>query len=147
MLVGTNPLSLDAKGRVAIPARYRDELVPDGAQLVVTAHPHGCLLVYSFAAWQPIYESLVKIPSLDPRAALLKRLFIGHAQVEQLDSAGRVLLGVALREWAALEKQVVMVGQGTHCELWSEHRWATKRVEMSALESSDYPASFTGLAL
>ena len=147
MFLGSTPLNLDAKGRVAVPAKHRDGLAPDGAQLVITAHPHGCLLVYPFVAWQPIYESLVKIPSLDPRAALFKRLLIGHAQVEQVDSAGRVLLGAALREWAALDKQVVMVGQGTYCELWSDERWKGQQGGMTELDLNACPGAFENLVL
>jgi len=147
MFQGAVALSLDAKGRIAIPARHRDALVPDNAPLVITAHPHRCLLVYPQAAWEPISEKIVSMPGLDQRTATLKRLLVGFAQTEDLDAAGRVLVAPSLRQWAGLEKQLWLVGQGSHFELWSEAGWLRQQEAMFALDGDTLPAGFESLAL
>ena len=147
MFQGAAALSLDAKGRLAIPARHRDALVPDGAPLVVTAHPHKCLLVYPQAVWEPIRAQVAAMPGLDPAAAALKRLLIGFAQEEELDGAGRVLIAPSSRQWAGLDKQVWLVGQGTHFELWSDAGWQKQQEAMLALSGIALPAGFESLAL
>jgi MraZ protein len=147
MFQGAAALSLDAKGRLAIPARHRDALAVQDGQVVMTAHPHGCLLVYPVPAWMPIRDQVLATPSLDPRAALLKRMLIGFAQDEALDSAGRVLVAPSLRLFAQLEKQVWLVGQGSHFELWSDARWQQQQEQMMALASEGLPPGFESLAL
>ncbi|MFN3985275.1 MAG: division/cell wall cluster transcriptional repressor MraZ [Rhodocyclaceae bacterium] len=147
MFQGAAALSLDAKGRVAIPARHRDALVPDGAPLVVTAHPHRCLLVYPQAAWEPISRQITAMPGLDQRTATLKRLLVGFAQTEELDSAGRILIAPSLRQWAELDKQLWLVGQGSHFELWSDAGWQKQQAAMLALDSEALPPGFESLAL
>ncbi|BAL26019.1 MAG TPA: division/cell wall cluster transcriptional repressor MraZ [Aromatoleum sp.] len=147
MFQGASALSLDAKGRLAVPARHRDALVPDGAPLVITAHPHKCLLVYPKTAWDPIRDKVSAMPGLDMQTAGLKRLLIGYAQEEELDSAGRVLIAPTSRQWAGLEKQVWLVGQGTHFELWSDAGWQKQQEAMLALASGPLPAGFESLAL
>jgi transcriptional regulator MraZ len=147
MFQGAAALSVDAKGRLAIPARHRDALVPDGAPLVVTAHPHQCLLVYPLTAWEPIRDQITAMPGLDQRTAALKRLLVGFAQEESLDAAGRVLLAPSLRQWAQLDKQVWLVGQGTHFELWSDAGWQKQQEAMLALAGDALPSGFESLAL
>lgn len=147
MFQGATALSLDAKSRLAIPARHRDALAVDDGQLVLTAHPHGCLLVYPVPAWVPIRDKVLAAPSLDPTAAMLKRLLVGHAQEETLDAAGRVLVAASLRKFASLEKQVWLVGQGSHFELWSDAGWQAQQQAMMALVGGGLPAGFENLAL
>lgn len=147
MFQGAAALSLDAKGRLAIPARHRDALAVENGQVVITAHPHGCLLVYPVPAWTPIRDKVLGAPSLDPVAAQLKRLLVGFAQDEALDSAGRVLIAPSLRQFARLEKQVWLVGQGSHFELWSDAGWQKQQEAMMALVGSSLPAGFESLAL
>lgn len=147
MFQGAVALSLDAKGRLAIPARHRDALVPQGSSLVITAHPHKCLLVYPEAAWEPIRNQIVAMPGLDQRTASLKRLLVGFAQTEEPDAAGRVLVAPSLRQWARLEKQVWLVGQGSHFELWSDAGWLEQQEAMLALTGDDLPLGFESLAL
>mgnify|MGYP000908350358 CR=1 FL=1 len=86
MFQGAAALNLDVKGRLAIPSRHRDALAVQDGQVVLTAHPHGCLLVYPVPAWVPIRDQVLAQPSLDPKAAMLKRLLVGFAQEEALDS-------------------------------------------------------------
>jgi len=147
MFQGAVALSLDAKGRIAIPARHRDALVPDGAPLVLTAHPHRCLLVYPQTAWQPISQQIAAMPGLDPRTAALKRLLVGFAQTETLDAAGRALVAPSLRQWAGLEKSLWLVGQGSHFELWSDEGWQKQQMAMLALDGDALPPGFESLAL
>ncbi|MDX9699059.1 MAG: division/cell wall cluster transcriptional repressor MraZ [Rhodocyclaceae bacterium] len=148
MFQGAIALNLDAKGRMAIPSRHRDALVPGGAPLVVTAHPHRCLLVYPQATWEPIAEKIAAMPGLDRGSATLKRLFVGFAQTEELDAAGRILIAPSLRKWAELEKQVWLVGQGSHFELWSDAGWQQQQEAMMALvEEAALPAGFESLSL
>ncbi|MBC9070427.1 division/cell wall cluster transcriptional repressor MraZ [Thauera sp. CAU 1555] len=147
MFQGAIALSLDAKGRLAIPARHRDALVPDGAPLVITAHPHRCLLVYPQAAWEPISQKISAMPGLDQRTAALKRLLIGFAQTEEVDAAGRVLVAPSSRQWAQLDKQVWLVGQGSHFELWSDAGWQKQLEAMQSIDSDALPLGFESLAL
>lgn len=147
MFQGAAALSVDAKGRLAIPARHRDALVPGGAPLVVTAHPHKCLLVYPMSAWEPIREKIAAMPGLDAGNAVLKRLLIGFAQEEELDAAGRVLLAPSLRQWASLDKQTWLVGQGSHFELWSDAGWQKQQEAMLALAGDALPPGFESLVL
>lgn len=147
MFQGATALSLDAKGRLAIPARHRDALAVDDGQVVLTAHPHGCLLVYPVPAWAPIRDKVLAAPSLDPTAAMLKRMLVGFAQEEALDAAGRVLVAASLRQFANLEKQVWLVGQGSHFELWSDAGWQAQQQAMMALVGGGLPPGFESLAL
>ncbi|MCK9258552.1 MAG: division/cell wall cluster transcriptional repressor MraZ [Azoarcus sp.] len=147
MFQGAAALSLDAKGRLAIPSRHRDALAIENGQVVITAHPHGCLLVYPVPAWTPIRDKVLSAPSLDPVSAQLKRLLVGFAQDEALDSAGRVLIAPSLRQFARLEKQVWLVGQGSHFELWSDAGWQKQQEAMMALADTGLPPGFESLAL
>ena len=147
MFQGAAALSLDAKGRLAIPARHRDALTPNGAPLVVTAHPHRCLLIYPEPAWAPIRDQILAAPSFDPRTAAYKRLLVGYAQAEEPDAAGRVLLSPALRKFADLDRQVWMVGQGTHFELWSDAGWQKQQDALLAILDQGMPPGLESLAL
>jgi MraZ protein len=147
MFQGATALSLDAKGRIAIPTRHRDALAPDGAPFIITAHLHRCLLIYPQAAWEPLREKVSSMPGLNPQVAAFKRLFVGFAQTEALDSAGRVLVAPSLRQWAGLEKQLWLVGQGSHFELWSDAGWQAQQAAILELDINDLPAEFESLAL
>lgn len=147
MFQGAAALSLDAKGRLAIPARHRDALTPGGAPLVLTAHPHRCLLIYPEPAWVPIRDQVLAAPSFDPRTAAYKRLLVGYAQAEEPDAAGRVLVSPALRKFAELDKQVWMVGLGTHFELWSDVGWQKQQEDWQAILDQGMPPGLESLAL
>ncbi|MDR1062358.1 MAG: division/cell wall cluster transcriptional repressor MraZ [Azoarcus sp.] len=138
---GTTALNLDAKGRLAIPAKYRDAL--EDGKVVITAHPHGCLLIYSAPDWEPLRDQIRRMPSLDPGSASWKRLFVGYAQDETLDNAGRVLIAPSQRQYAGLEKQVWLVGQLTYFELWSDAGWQRQLQTMSGA----VPPGFENLVL
>ena len=147
MFQGATALSLDVKGRLAIPARHREALVEasDG-QLVLTAHPHRCLLLYPEPAWLPIRDKVLATSSLNPQSASIKRLLVGNARNETLDSSGRLLVAPELRQFAGLEKQVWLVGLGSHFEIWSDVGWQKEQYAVFAL-GDQLPPGLEDLAL
>lgn len=148
MFEGAAALNLDAKGRLAIPARHRDALLAASeGSLVLTAHPHRCLLLYPSPAWQPIRDQILKASSLDPRAASIKRVLVGNARTEEPDSAGRILIAPELREYAKFEKTVYLVGMGSHFEIWSEAGWKQQNDLAAEALSGDLPPGFGDLVL
>lgn len=127
---GVNALNLDAKGRMAMPSKYRDRLVAlCNGQLVVTVDRDHCLLLYPLPEWENIERKLVALPSLNKQARRLQRLLIGHATEVEVDSHGRILLPPPLREFAELDKRIVLIGQGNKFELWNEESWNSRRDE------------------
>ena len=148
MFQGATALSLDVKGRLAIPARHREALVAaSSGQLVLTAHPHRCLLLYPEPAWAPIRDKVLAASSLNPQSAAIKRLLVGNARDEALDSAGRLLVAPELRQFAQLEKQVWLVGQGSHFEIWSEISWQKQLDIFTGTGDQLLPPDLEGLAL
>jgi MraZ protein len=131
---GEYSLSLDAKGRLAIPSRYREQLLEDCAgQLIVTISLlERCLVVYPFPRWQRIEDELKDLPALDSQAQAINHLLIGHAVDCDMDSNGRVLLSQVLRKFAGLGKRIMMVGQVDKFEIWDEAGWSQRRDELLA---------------
>ena len=138
MFRGINAINIDGKGRLAVPTRYRDALGgQEGASLVVTIDTEEtCLLLYPLAQWQVIEDNLQKLPSFNAAARRIQRLLMGHATDVEVDSNGRILLPPLLREYAKLDKRVVMIGQGNKFELWDELVWQDKREQWLAKEAS-----------
>ncbi len=132
MFRGDIPLNLDAKGRLAIPTRYRDRLMDAcGGSLVLTISlTERCLTAYPFPEWKRIEDHLQNLPALDHKAQAISHLLIGHAAECDMDSQGRVLVPPALRDWAGLDKRVRMVGQIKKFELWAEDGWTARREEL-----------------
>ncbi|MGR3985104.1 MAG: division/cell wall cluster transcriptional repressor MraZ [Gammaproteobacteria bacterium] len=129
MLRGGSSLSLDAKGRVAIPGRYRDELVRRcGGRLVVTVNNTGehCLWAYPLDEWERVERKVDELPSFNGAHQKLKRFFLGHAREVDMDKSGRLLLPAPLKEFAKIDKEVFLVGQGNKFELWNEALWKTQ---------------------
>ena len=140
MFRGINPLNLDAKGRLAMPVKYRDRLQEScQGQLVLTVDRARCLLVYPLPEWEEIERKLVKLPSFNEQTRSLQRLLIGHATEVELDGAGRILLPPPLRQFAALDKRVVLIGQGNRFELWNEGNWEERREQWLSQDDSDQP--------
>ena len=133
MFRGLNQVSLDAKGRLAIPGRYREALTEAAAgELVATVDRDRCLLLYPRSRWEEIERKLESLPSMQPEARAVQRMLLGYASDMQMDAHGRILLPPALREYAELDHKVVMIGQGHRFELWSEARWAEITQQWSA---------------
>ncbi len=136
MFRGIHRLTLDNKGRLSIPAAYRQRLSEAGdGQMVLTIDRDRCLLLYPLSVWEEIERKLIQLSSTNKRARALKRLLLGHAEECCLDASGRILLPEPLREFADLEKRVVLVGQGNKFEIWSEQVWQAWRD--SALADGD----------
>jgi len=148
---GANRLTLDAKGRLAIPTRFRDRLRESCAsQLVVTIDKDRCLLIYPLPEWQEIERKLMKLPSFNKAARNLQRLLVGHATEVEMDAQGRVLLPTTLRDFAGLDKHTMLIGQGNKFELWDEEQWNAQResgLEDLDLEQLELPADLETLAI
>ncbi|MEO4045794.1 division/cell wall cluster transcriptional repressor MraZ [Pseudomonas sp. CAU 1711] len=125
MFRGANAISLDAKGRLAMPSRYRDELVVRcGGQLIVTIDAvDPCLCVYPLPEWELIEAKLRDLPSLREETRRLQRLLIGNAVDIELDGSGRFLVPPRLRAHAGLDKHAMLVGQLNKFQLWNEEAW------------------------
>lgn len=123
---------MDAKGRVAVPTRYRDRLAEScGGKLVATISlMDRCLSVHPFPDWQRIEDEIKALPALDPQVRAISHLLIGHAVECDLDGQGRMLLPQSLRDFASLDKRVHMVGQVRRFELWNEQAWDARRDEL-----------------
>ena len=151
MFRGVNTLTLDIKGRLAIPKKYRETLQQCCAsQLVVTIDKDRCLLIYPLPEWQEIERKLNQLPSFNKAARSLQRLYIGHASDVEMDVQGRLLLPPELRSFANLQKQAVLIGQGNKFELWDEEAWNRQRdawLEETDLENLDLPADFDTLSI
>ena len=148
---GVNKLNLDAKGRLAVPTRYRERLQESCAsELVVTIDRDHCLLIYPLPEWQEIERKLMKLPSFNKAARNLQRLLVGHATEVEMDAQGRVLLPPALRDFANLKKHTVLIGQGNKFELWDEERWNSQRegwLDEVNLDNLDLPADLETLSI
>jgi len=126
---GVNNINLDAKGRLAVPVRYREQLVQHCAgEMVVTIDTEEkCLLIYPRPEWEDIQRRVEGLSSFDAATRRVQRLLIGHATDIQMDGSGRLLLTPPLREYADLDKKGVLLGQGAKLELWNEEHWLTRR--------------------
>ncbi len=133
-----------------MPARYREQLQACcAAHLVVTIDTDRCLLIYPEPNWREIERKLEKLPSFNPTARKLQRLYIGHAHDVDMDSQGRVQLPPELRQFAQLDKRVALIGQSNKFELWDEDTWVARRdqwlneEDLAELESSPEFASLS----
>ena len=139
MFRGINAINIDGKGRLAVPMRYREALggAEERASLVVTIDTEEtCLLLYPTSQWQVIENNLQRLPSFNAAARRIQRLLIGHATDVEVDTNGRVLLPPLLRDYAHLDKRVVMIGQGNKFEVWDEALWQSRREQWLADEAS-----------
>ena len=136
---GAAVITLDAKGRVAIPTRHRQALLDSRETLVLTAHPEGCVLIYPEAAWEPVRARVEEFPSFNPQASWWKRLLLGFEEHVAPDGSGRVLLSPALRVHAKLEREAMRVGQGRYFELWDSGVWSAKLGQALAGPSAPPP--------
>lgn len=138
MFLGVSTLNMDAKGRMAIPAKHRDALADCCAsRVVVTVHPQEhCLWLYPENEWHEIARKLQRLPTMVRQNQLLQRLLLGHASELEMDGQGRILLSPELREYAGLGKRLSLVGQGNKFEIWDEAAWTGSREDWLA-EAND----------
>lgn len=129
MFQGASTLNLDAKGRMAIPAKYRQALAECcGSRVVVTINPREhCLWLYPEPEWNEIARKVAQLPTLNSKNIALQRLLLGHAAELEMDGQGRILLPAELREYAGLKKRVSMMGEGRRFEIWDADDMAAAR--------------------
>ncbi len=148
MFRGATNLSMDAKGRLGVPAKHRDALLMQSAgNVVLTAHPHGCLLLYPQPAWEPIQAKMMALSSFDKQSSSLQRLLVGFAEDIAVDAAGRLLISPTLRDFAGLEKDVMLVGQGSHFEMWNMEAWREQLDSLMKNETIEMPTELEGFSL
>ncbi len=142
MFMGEFDHSIDAKGRIIIPSKFREDL---GDEFVITAGLDGCLFVYPKQEWQSFVEKLSKLPGTG-EARQLQRYFLAKAAACEADKQGRILIPVKLREEAGLDKDIVFVGVLNKIEIWSKERWENNNnydnVDAIAEHMSQYGISF-----
>jgi len=151
MFRGATKVTLDAKGRLAIPSRYRERLLSRSeGQVVATVDRSFCLLIYPLPDWEEIERKLNRLPAMNKTARQLQQFMVGYATDLELDGHGRLLLPQALRDFAELQKQAMLIGQGNKFELWDEERW-NARLEAwrqdDEQEDADLPPELQQLSL
>ena len=152
MFRGLNAITIDAKGRIAVPARYRDFIKDeaDGMMVLTINTEERCLWLYTHPAWEAIEAKLTDLPSFNTAARRIQRLLIGHATELEMDRNGRILLPALLREYAGLGKSLMMVGQGNKFEIWGESQWRSARdawLEQGLEDESDIPYDLQSISL
>ncbi len=145
---GATKVSLDAKGRMAIPTRYRERLVTrcDG-EIIVTVDKDHCLLVYPLPDWEELERKLVRLPSMNKAARRIVRIMVGYATEVEMDGSGRILVSRELRDFASLGKNAMLIGQGNKFELWDEQTWNEKRdAWLNEEDDGDMPADLESIS-
>ena len=137
-------MTLDAKGRLTVPAPFKDVLMPaEQGQLVVCKGFERCLQVFPRSLWPGVEAMLAELPE-DRQGAAIKRLIIGSATDVAIDGASRIGIAPELREWAGLERDVVFMGLGNYFELWDKTRRAAEEEQL--LAGTELRAGMAGLS-
>ena len=148
MFRGVAQLTLDSKGRLAVPAKFRDALIARcSGHLVVTADSDRCLLVYPQPDWEPIEQKLMALSSFNAQIRELQRRLVGYAEDVAMDATGRILVPPALRNFAQLDKSIVLVGQGNKFELWNKDNWEQRMERGGDFSSGGLPPELEGFSL
>lgn len=149
MFRGISNLSLDAKGRFAVPTRYREPLAAqcEGNLIITVSADDPCLAIYPLPVWLDIERQLDALPGTNRKATRIKRLLIGHATEVSLDASGRLLVPTELRAYASLDKGAVLVGQGKKFELWDEEAWRQAMYAADGEDEGDGPEALEQIAL
>ena len=141
MFRGVSYVTIDAKGRMSVPVRYREQLshLCNGEVVVTIDTEENCLMLYPLPAWNDVERKIEALPTFNKAARRIQRLLIGHATDIQMDGSGRLLLPAPLREYALMEKKLVLLGQINKIEIWSESHWLSRREQLIAVkdESSE----------
>ena len=131
MFRGFNAVTIDVKGRLAVPARFRDLLgARDVSTLIMTISPWDrCIWAYPLPEWEEIDAKLHALPAADPEARMAKRVVLGHATDCALDAQGRSLMPQELRDLVGIDRRTVVLGLGNKLELWDDQVWQRRRGE------------------
>ncbi|MCC6069727.1 division/cell wall cluster transcriptional repressor MraZ [Massilia sp. GCM10020059] len=141
MFQGASAINLDAKGRMSIPAKHRDALaVQCEGRLTLTKHPHGCLLFFPRPVWESHRDQIAAWPM---SARAWQRIFLGNACDVEMDSAGRILISPELRQAVGLTRDVMLLGMGTHFEIWDAAKLAESEQEAVAGGMPDVLSNFS----
>jgi MraZ protein len=126
---GTTQINLDEKGRMVLPARYRDELMEgcDGRLILTLDTDKKCLLLYKYPDWQNIENALFRLPSSNPAVRKMQMILQGHATDVEIDGNGRILIHPSLRPVVNLDKKIMLVGIGRRFEIWDLSVWEAER--------------------
>ena len=125
MFMGEYNHTVDAKGRVIVPSKFREQL---GEEFVVTKGLDGCLFVYENTEWKALEEKLHALPLTNANARKFSRFFLAGATTCEVDKQGRILLPAVLRDFAGIDKDAVLVGVGSRIEIWNRQLWEEKNV-------------------
>jgi MraZ protein len=124
MFQGASAINLDVKGRMSIPARHRDALQTAGVgKVTLTKHPEGCLLLFPQLEWESFRDRVAKLPL---EANWWRRIFLGNASELEMDGSGRILISPELRAASGIEREVILLGMGSHLEVWDAKTYAQK---------------------
>ena len=129
-MIGSAKARMDEKGRLAVPVRYRDLLVASAP--VMTAHPHGCIVVYSGEEFAAMEKQVAEMPNTGFWDATLQEMLLGFAEEAKMDSAGRLLLSPALRDHAGIERDTLLLSVRRALRVWDERRWEQRKLAMQA---------------
>ncbi|HYD80867.1 MAG TPA: division/cell wall cluster transcriptional repressor MraZ [Paucimonas sp.] len=141
MFQGASALNLDAKGRMSVPAKHRDALmIQCDGRVTLTKHPHGCLLFFPRPVWENHREQIAAWPM---SARAWQRIFLGNASDVEMDSAGRILIAPELRNAAGLSRDVMLLGMGSHFEIWDAAKLAENEAQAIANGMPDALSDFS----
>ncbi|HJV88033.1 MAG TPA: division/cell wall cluster transcriptional repressor MraZ [Noviherbaspirillum sp.] len=141
MFQGASALSLDAKGRMTIPAKHRDALsLQCEGRVTLTRHPHGCLLFFPRPVWENHREQIAAWPM---SARAWQRIFLGNASDVEMDTAGRILIAPELRNAVGLKRDVMLLGMGSHFEIWDAEKLAEDEAQAVANGMPDVLSNFS----
>lgn len=122
--LGEYEVTIDAKGRFLLPAGFKKQVPEEwGNQFVISRGIEKCLTLYPMKTWEPIYAEIAQLNDFDPKVREFQRLFLNGATQVELDAAGRLLIPQGLKEYAGLQKDVVLMGRGKKIELWDQARY------------------------
>ena len=133
MFLGRFAFTVDSKGRLAVPARFRAGLT---SGLVLTRSVDPCLALYPMEAWTPLAERIDALSIADPDSRAFRRLVFAEAANLELDSQGRILVPAALRDYAGIERDVVVIGVHSFVEIWGADRWE-RQAERAAIDPAE----------
>jgi MraZ protein len=138
---GASAINLDAKGRLSIPAKHRDALsIQCEGRLTLTRHPDGCVMLFPRPVWEQHRQQISAWPM---QARAWQRIFLGYATDVEMDSAGRILVSPELRTAAGIDREVMMMGMGSHFEIWDAAKMAEKEQQAMDAGTPDVLANFS----
>ncbi len=148
MFRGLHEYTIDQKGRVSVPVKFREALgeTEDELKIIVTTALDPCLVAYSLDEWEAFEARLRALPQFDPNVLKLKRLYVAAATECAIDKLGRIALPPELRDYAGLDKDVIFAGMVRTFELWSKERWQQNR-EVARAQAADVARALAALGL